>query len=72
MEDTMNTEEIAKLQEAAEQAQQALAQAVEAQRKEAINQVKDLIKTFGIKEREVKAAFPKTSTRKPRTKKQAK
>jgi Xaa-Pro aminopeptidase len=68
----MNTEEIAKLQEAAEQAQQALAQAVEAQRKEAINQVKDLIKTFGIKEREVKAAFPKTSTRKPRTKKQAK
>lgn len=68
----MNTEEIAKLQEAAEQAQQALAQAVEAQRKEAIIQVKDLIKTFGIKEREVKSAFPKTSTRTPRKKKEAK
>lgn len=67
----MNTEEIAKLQEVAEQAQKALANAVEAQRKEAISQVKDLIKTFSIKEREVKAAFPKTTTRKPRAKKSA-
>lgn len=68
----MNTEEIAKLQQVAEEAQKALDKAVEAQRKDAITQVKELIKTFKIKEREVKSAFPKTSTRKTRTKKEEK
>jgi len=65
----MDTNEIERLKLAAEEANLALSNAVDAQRKDAIKQVKELIKTFNIKEREVKAAFPKTNTRKPRTKK---
>ena len=64
----MDTNEIERLKVAAEEANNALSHAVDAQRKDAIKKVKDLIKTFNIKEREVKVAFPKTKTRKPRMK----
>ena len=63
----MDTAKIEELRKAQEQAQENLDSAIEAQRTDAVKEVKRLIKEFEIKEREVRTSFPKAKRkRKPK------
>ena len=63
----MDTAKIEELRKAQEQAQANLNSAIEAQRTDAVKEVKRLIKEFEIKEREVRTSFPKAKRkRKPK------
>ena len=67
MEIVMDTAKIDELRKAQEQAQANLNSAIEAQRTDAVKEVKRLIKEFEIKEREVRTSFPKAKRkRKPK------
>ena len=59
----MDTAKIEELRKAQEQAQANLDNAIEAQRNDAVKEVKRLIKEFEIKEREVRTSFPKAKRR---------
>ena len=63
MENVMDTAKIEELRKAQEQAQANLDNAIEAQRNDAVKEVKRLIKEFEIKEREVRTSFPKAKRR---------
>ena len=63
MEIVMDTAKIEELRKAQEQAQANLDNAIEAQRTDAVKEVKRLIKEFEIKEREVRTSFPKAKRR---------
>ena len=57
MEIQMETSQIEELKRKAEQAATELEEAIKSQRKEALKEVKRLIKDFKIKEREVRNSF---------------
>ena len=63
MEGKLDTTEINDLKKKAEEAQANLDNAIEAQRTDAVKEVKRLIKEFEIKEREVRTSFPKAKRR---------
>lgn len=68
MEIVLDTAKIDELRKAQEQAQANLDSAIEAQRTDAVKEVKRLIKEFEIKEREVRTSFPKAKRgRKPKS-----
>ena len=60
MEIVMDTKQIEELKKIAEDAQANLVTALEKHRKDAVAEVKRLVKQFDIKENEVRTAFPKT------------